>query len=74
MIPYGNRSGKSGVTAYQCDTGSITVKFINGDTYLYTVASAGAVNINKMQLLAGQGEGLSTYISTSVKNKYERKL
>ena len=72
MIPYGNVAGNSGVVAYAIAVNSIKVQFIGGDTYTYTNASAGIANIRKMKALAKAGHGLSTFISTTVKDKYER--
>lgn len=74
MVPYANKQGDSGVTAYETAPGSILVQFIGGDTYLYTNDSAGAINIKQMKHLAERGSGLSTFISQYVKDAYERKL
>jgi len=73
MIPYGNRAGNSGVVAYEAGIGWITVRFIDGTDYTYTNVSAGEVNIRRMKELALSGRGLSTFISTTVKNRYESK-
>jgi hypothetical protein len=65
---YANRSGKSGVAAFECGDGSIVVEFVakgteGGQRYRYTVRSAGRSAIAKMQRLAAAGSGLSTYIA-----------
>lgn len=73
MKRYGNLSGNSGVIAYETGNGWIAVKFDGGDVYRYTVRSAGAENIARMQRLAESGEGLSTFISRYVKDRYETK-
>ena len=73
MTPYANSAGNSGVVAYQIGADRITVQFIGGDIYVYTIASAGVKNINQIKQLAVAGRGLSTFISTTVKDKYERK-
>lgn len=74
MQRYANRSGHSGVVAYELGAGSITVKFTGGDRYLYTEDSAGAVHIARMRELAESGRGLSTYISQHVRDRYASKL
>jgi len=74
MHRYKNRSGESGVLAYDIGRRSITVEFSGGTRYLYTDQSAGAENITEMQRLATLGSGLSTYISQVVRERYARKL
>jgi len=74
MQRYANRSGHSGVVAYELGADSITVKFTGGDRYLYTEDSAGAVHIARMRELAESGRGLSTYISQHVRDRYARKF
>jgi len=74
MQRYKNKSGESGVVAYDIGAGSITVQFSGGDRYLYTIDSAGAANIAQMQLLARAGRGLCSFISRVIRNRYERKL
>lgn len=63
MERYENLSGDSGVAAYAVGRGSIIVEFTNGSAYLYTVVSAGSAPIVKLQRLAENGRGLSTFIS-----------
>jgi hypothetical protein len=74
MQRYANRSGHSGVVAYELGADSITVKFTGGDRYLYDVGSTGADHIARMRELAREGHGLSTYISQHVRERYARKL
>ena len=74
MEHYQSEAGESGVVAYEIGRGSIVVKFVGGEKYLYTDRSAGAKNIARMQLLAKTGRGLSTFISRHVHDKYARKL
>jgi len=74
MVPYKNSAGNSGVRAYEIGTDRISIRFIDGTTYIYTNKSAGAVAIRHMKELAKSGRGLSTYISTVVREKYERKF
>jgi len=74
MQRYKNRSGDSGVVAYDIDAGQIIVQFRNGERYLYTEDSAGAANIARMQALAQSGHGLSSFISQHVHDRYARKI
>lgn len=74
MQRYANRSGESGVVAYEIGAGSITVEFVGGDRYLYTDESAGVAKIAKMRELALAGRGLSTFISRQVRTAYACKL
>jgi len=71
---YKNRSGESGVVAYDIDAGQIIVEFRNGERYLYTEDSAGAANVAQMQALAEAGHGLSSFISQHVHDRYARKI
>jgi len=63
MKRYANRSGESGVVAYDDRPGAIVVQFQGGETYEYTAGSAGASVVADMQRLARSGRGLSTYIA-----------
>lgn len=73
MKRYLNLSGSSGVSAYEITAGAITVKFVDGWKYLYSERSAGAANVAHMHRLATAGRGLCTFISQSVRARYERK-
>lgn len=74
MLRYANKQGGSGVVRYEIGEEAIAVKFVGGETYLYTYRSAGKKNVETMKNLARKGEGLSTFISREVKEKFERKL
>ncbi|MGN6728837.1 MAG: hypothetical protein ACTHJG_03260 [Rhodanobacteraceae bacterium] len=74
MRAYGNLSGNSGVKAYQIRDGEIEVEFVNGQAYRYDAASTGARRIRKMQRLARDGRGLSTYISREIRRDYAERL
>ncbi len=74
MQRYGNRSGHSGVVAYEIGPGRISVEFVEGSVYLYDARKPGAVAVAEMQRLARAGQGLSTYISRVVKDRYARRL
>jgi hypothetical protein len=71
MQPYRNLDGHSGVVAYELGDGWIDVRFVNGETYRYSRASAGIEHVRNMQTLACAGEGLATYISKFVHDAYE---
>lgn len=74
MKKYLNKEGHSGVTGYDLAPKSISVEFNHDAVYLYTHKSAGKNVIDKMKALAATGRGLSTYISRSVRDKFEKKL
>jgi len=71
---YANLSRNSGVIAFEIAADSITVKFIDGNEYLYTYDSAGADNVDHMKQLALRGEGLSGFISATVRDGYAKKF
>jgi hypothetical protein len=72
--PYGNRSGGSGVVAYDLEDRAIVIRFQNGDTYRYTHERTGQFEVEKMKRLAESGTGLSGYISRMVGDRYAEKL
>lgn len=74
MKPYKNISENSGVIAYEIRSRSIVIVFVGGDTYLYDYVKTGKREVERMKELAEQGQGLSTYISTHVKDRYTEKL
>ena len=73
MERYGNLGGNSGVVAYENGPDFIRVQFSTGSIYLYTYASAGAQNIEQMKELASGGEGLNSFINTTVRHYYARR-
>jgi hypothetical protein len=73
MKPYKNLSGISGVSHYEIGSDFIKVKFLDKKSYLYTYASAGVKNIEHMKQLAEEGRGLSSFISTTVRNAFDTK-
>lgn len=75
MHAYRNLEGHSGVEAFEIGSDSIIVKFrdSNSPYYRYTYASTGKNRVNIMKRLAMHGRGLSTFISTDVKDAYESK-
>ena len=74
MIQYKNLAGNSGVYGYETSSDSITVEFKTGSIYLYTIISAGAANILQMQRLAVAGKGLGTFINTTVRDRYAKRI
>lgn len=74
MKPYANRLGNSGITAYEIGPDSIAVLFANGTVYVYTYGSTGREEVEQMKSLAEQGQGLSTFISQHVKERFAHKL
>lgn len=73
MERYKNLGGDSGVVAYEIGPDFIRVQFSDGAIYLYTYASAGSHNIEQMKQLATRGQGLNTFINTTVRKAYARK-
>lgn len=73
MERYRNLSGNSGVAAYAIGPDRIEVRFRDGPTYTYTYARPGRELVERMKALARAGRGLSTYISTVVKDRYAAK-
>jgi hypothetical protein len=73
MERYKNLGGQSGVDSYEIASDSITVKFKDGAVYLYTNASAGVQNIERMKSLAVAGSGLNSFINTTVRKSYASK-
>lgn len=74
MQRYANRSGSSGVRAFELGPGWILVEFTEGSVYRYDAQTPGAPVVAEMQRLARAGEGLSTYISRQVQGRFARKL
>ncbi len=63
MKKYGNKSGNSGIFAYELGIGFIRIKFVDGTIYRYTQQMIGLEYFNKMCLLAQSDRGLNTFIS-----------
>ena len=73
MPAYKNRSGNSGIIAYEIGRTFIKVRFRDG-FYNYTYAQPGKAQVEEMKKLAASGKGLSTFISRFVKENYASKL
>lgn len=71
MEKYANRSGQSGVSAYEIGPNYIRVRFSSGSVYQYSYRKAGQSHVENMKQLAMQGSGLNSYINTNVKFKYD---
>jgi hypothetical protein len=74
MERYRNLGGNSGIYAYELGEDYIKVQFSDGSTYLYTNRSAGSYNIEIMKSLAIRGQGLNSFISTTIKRRYESRI
>lgn len=74
MEIYRDIDGDSGIAAYELGSDSITVQFSTGAVYLYTYASAGTHNIERMKQLAQSGDGLNAFIMKHVRKAYARKV
>ncbi|WP_419788771.1 hypothetical protein HDF24_25175 [Mucilaginibacter sp. X4EP1] len=74
MERYANRSGNSGVVAYQIGTDYIWVQFTSGTIYEYTNSSAGSSNIETMKTYAQAGSGLCSFIKRYVNKGYSRQI
>jgi hypothetical protein len=70
VTAYRNRSGNSGVTAFELGDDWIAVRFRSGTTYRYTSAITGAQHVAEMKRRAFAGNGLSSYISEQVGDRY----
>jgi len=75
MTPYRNLSGNSNVVSYESTEESIHVVFKSGRyrNYLYNSVRPGQIVVERMKVLAAQGYGLNSYISSIVKDRYARK-
>jgi hypothetical protein len=71
---YKNAGGKSTVAHYELEKDAVNIKFTNNSSYRYTNQSAGSENIAKMKTLALAGKGLGTFITATVKDRFERKI
>lgn len=71
MEVYKNKKGTSGVVSYKIEADAVAVQFAGNAVYRYTYLSTGKKAVEHMKKLAYAGEGLSTYISRYVKDKYE---
>jgi hypothetical protein len=75
MKSYSDRSGQSGVVAFQTYADAIDVLFRDEMVYRYDYASTGREYVERMKWLARAGKGLAGYINrhTDVREKYADK-
>ena len=74
MPRYANLHGDSGVVSFETTHDSITLRFVNGERYLYTYAHPGRAAVEQMKKLAKDGAGLSAFVAQHVRENYARKL
>ena len=74
MDRYADRSGGSGVEAYRIEPDAIVVRFADGATYRYSVASCGTAAVADLHRLAEAGDGLNRYINAHVHDRFEARL
>jgi hypothetical protein len=76
MKRYNDRSGASGILAYNIGKDFIEIKFKTEPSFIYIYSNKlnGKKHIDAMKKLAAHGEGLSTYISQhpEVRDRFER--
>lgn len=75
MTPYRNLHGNSSVVSYEVTDDAIHVVFMSGKyrNYLYNHQNPGKSAVERMKLLANQGYGLNSYISTIIKKNYAKR-
>ena len=73
MERYGNKSGDSGVYAYEIDMDYIRVQFfVTSRTYTYSYRKSGSTHVDNMKQLARYGSGLNNYIKRHTKYLYDQ--
>ncbi|WP_187395051.1 hypothetical protein [Pigmentiphaga aceris] len=70
MKAYKNLDGDSEVVGYEIAATSVKIQFSTGKIFLYTIQSAGPVNIAKMKILAASGSGLNCFILNKMRKNY----
>lgn len=73
MKPYANAQ-HSGAQFYETGPDFIIVRFTDGSEYLYNYDMPGRLDVENMKRLAKAGEGLATYISQHVQERYAERL
>lgn len=74
FVKYKNLSGDSAVSTFEIKKDQITVKFKDHTIYRYTNQSADPANVSKMKTLALSGKGLGTFIKSTVKDRFQRRV
>ena len=62
---------RGGVVAFEVGPDWIDVQFTSGWVYRFSHQRPGRLRVDHMKSLAMSGQGLSTFISRHVKNRYE---
>jgi hypothetical protein len=71
---YKNLGGKSDVTSYIIRKDAVTIRFSDHSVYIYNNQVTGQENVGKMKTLAVAGKGLGTFINSTVKDNFARKI
>lgn len=71
---YKNLGGKSAVAMYELEKDAVNIRYTDSSAYRFTNQSAGPENIAKMKTLALAGKGLGTFIESSLKDRWLRKI
>ena len=74
MEPYLDRSGTSGIAAYEIRDEAIVLRFKQGGTYLYDWSKPGWRHVEAMKLRAKAGRGLTSYVNRHVRENYAARL
>jgi hypothetical protein len=74
MERYLDRSGQSGIAAYEIREQAIVLRFKDGGTYLYDWTKPGWNHVEAMKLRARQGRGLTGYVNRHVRDNYAARL
>jgi len=75
MTRYRNLNGNSNIISYETTEDSIHVVFKSGThrNYLYNQVRPGKDVVDRMKVFAEQGQGLNSYITTTVKSSFAKK-
>jgi hypothetical protein len=73
MHPYANRSGRSGVRAFEIGPAFVRVRFVDGSLYRYDERVPGRELLTQMKALALAGLGLNSFISRSIGTRFAAK-
>lgn len=71
---YRTKTNQENIVAYEEGAYGIVLHFLDGSTYLYTLASAGREHIEAMKALAKEGSGLSSYVREHATGVYAKRL
>lgn len=71
MQKYAGQTRRGGVVAFEVGPEWIDIQFTSGGIYRFSHQRPGQLRVDHMKRLALAGQGLSTFISRHVKNRYE---